>query len=86
MTTTNASSPLKISAVLLTLAWIAFIGLQAWQRWPVIPLDMNMSDAASSEFYRQAVQAHVVRAFLLALAPPAAIWGFVALLRRRAAR
>lgn len=86
MTAARGSSPLKIAALLLTLAWLIYIGLQAWHRWPVVPLDMGTSDAASWDIYRDAVRAHALRALLLAVAIPAIIWGLVALLRHRTGR
>lgn len=56
-------------------AWVAFIVIQAWQRWPQVPLDMGSGDPEVAAVYRDAVARHAVRAALLALVVPALLWG-----------
>lgn len=83
MNTSTTMSPLKVAAVLLSLLWLGYIAVEAWQRWPQVPLDVGADDGATASIYRDAVAAHAGRAVALALSVPALLWVVVRLLRRR---
>lgn len=67
--------------MMAAVAWVAFIAVQSWQRWPQVPLDMNATDQQTAAVYHEAVQQHLMRSAGLALIVPALVWGALALLR-----
>lgn len=68
---TNASGSAVLSGVLLlvSIVWLAVVGVFAWQGWPTVPLDMSPNDPATRAAHGDAVAAHVIRNGLLGIVP-----------------
>ena len=56
--------------LLASLVWFGFIGWNAYEHWPNIPLDMSGLDAETQNLYSGALVAHVFHTSIVGLSLP----------------
>jgi hypothetical protein len=54
----------------LSVIWVVWIGSYAYERWPVMPLDVAATDKATRDAYENAVLRHITRSATLASIGP----------------
>ena len=74
---------IRILGLVVACAWAGFVGYQALQAWPTMPLDMGGGGAQVRAVYDQAVSNHVIRAALIAGIPAIGVLVLTWLLGRR---
>ncbi len=68
--------------IVLSLAWIAAVGVLAWNSWPHLPLDISHTDPATRAAYDSAVMLHAGRHAALALLPPLIVVALIRFFKR----
>jgi hypothetical protein len=56
--------------LLVSLAWIGFIGWQSYQHWPMVPLDMSTLDPETRQIYTEALIWHGLNTAIVGLGLP----------------
>ena len=60
--------------LLLSIAWLGFVGFRAWQHWPAVPLDMSTLDAETQTVYTEALVYYGLNAAVVGLGIPFVIY------------
>ena len=56
--------------LVLSLAWLGFVGFRAWQHWPAVPLDMSTLDPETRTVFTEALVYYALNASLVGLGIP----------------
>lgn len=56
--------------LILSLAWLGFVGWRTWQHWPAVPLDMTTLDPETRTVFTEALVYYALNAVLVGLGIP----------------
>ena len=73
---------LKPLALVLAIAWLAFIAWRTWQGWPYLPLDISSNDADTRAAFELARQNHLLNAAILSVVGLLVLFAVTSLIRR----
>ena len=60
--------------LVVSTAWLGFVGFRAWQHWPAVPLDMSTLDPETRTVFTEALVYYALNASLVGLGIPFLIY------------
>ena len=56
--------------LVVSMAWLGFVGFRAWQHWPTVPLDMSTLDPETRTVFTEALVYYALNASLVGFGIP----------------